>query len=46
MSKWKLYATTLVNSIDDATDGLDEVNNQKVSEIALWCMILAGWTEE
>lgn len=43
MTELKSRATNLMNCIDEATRGLDELNNDKVSEMATLCIITLGY---
>lgn len=39
----KYYALNLKNCIDEATNGLDEINDEKVSQIAATCAIILDY---
>ena len=43
---FKPYAQELVNFIDTSTEGIDEVNHYKVSEIAAMGAIMMGWGKQ
>lgn len=43
MTELKRRATNLMNCINEATRGLDELNNDKVSEMATVCIITLGY---
>lgn len=43
MDVLKIYAVELVTCVDTATDGINEINNQTVSSIALMGMYMMEW---
>ncbi len=43
MTELKSRATNLMNCINEATRGLDELNNENVSEMATLCIITLGY---